>query len=230
MASKTAEDNIVLMRHLLRLEKADTLTFEDEEGNPAMPDYNGLKDNDRNKVKIIVFIKRNDGELIERLANENVRRKFRIYRDVAVRGWVVGKEDRNMKEQCPCDGCMLLREHDAYIEHLEERAGENGWEISSNLPTNWDEEDDDVSLMRAETSPVNAPQVNTSNDPYEVAFPHHFNDHGIASVEDEYHYGRIIPGAGSVGVPKRKKKLESQKIVPTDQEYRLAASILRRMR
>jgi hypothetical protein len=70
IVSKTAEQNVALIRGLLRLEKSDRIRFEDEQGSSVVPDYCGLKDTAGYKVKIMVFIERNDGELLERLAHE----------------------------------------------------------------------------------------------------------------------------------------------------------------
>jgi hypothetical protein len=289
MVSKTAEDNIALMRRLLRLEKSDALAFENEDGIAVVPDYYGLKDSDGSRVKIMVFIKRNDGELVESLANENRgmsssrrrRRFFKIFEDEAVKRWQVGREDWNMKEHCPCVDCMLSTEHDAYCNHLEAMAEENGWEVSSSVPTEWeeDEEEEDeieesseplvvpstedamqadlsVDTEHVEVPPGNAEQVNAPGDieptvhihssvdigdtaranlfaELSDASPRPFNDHGMASVEGEYHYGRIIPGAVSYGIPRSRAKKPStspQNLVPSEQDYRSAASVLRRMR
>jgi hypothetical protein len=69
IVSKTAEQNVPLIRGLLRLEKSDRIRFEDEQGSSVVPDYGGLKDTAVYKVKIMVFIERNDGELLKRLAH-----------------------------------------------------------------------------------------------------------------------------------------------------------------
>jgi hypothetical protein len=124
--SKTAEQNVALIRGLLRLEKSDRIRFEDEQGNSVVPDYCGLKDTAGYKVKIMVFIERDDGELLERLAHESARTQFEIYEDKPVNGWVIGKEDWNSKERCQCDDCMLSLEEDELTQHLEELAEENG--------------------------------------------------------------------------------------------------------
>lgn len=49
MANKIDEENVALMRRLLCLERSDALTFEDKDGNPVIPDYDGLKDRSRSR-------------------------------------------------------------------------------------------------------------------------------------------------------------------------------------
>lgn len=196
----------------------------------------------------MVFIEHQNGELVERLAKENASKEFPIFEDAPVKGWAAGEDDWNwdVAGQCPCNVCMLMRGQSKFLAHLEELVEEHGWEGTSSVSTGWETkyDEDDIpgsteeaaqSGLQADGDNAELPTLNLpslggaadlddSSDPPSSPVPRPFSDHGTSSAEGEQHYGRIIPGLGSSGVPSswdqtRERKHGHRKILPTDEEF-----------
>lgn len=242
--SKTWEQNAVLVRRLLFVEEDDILTFFEQDGTLISPGYDELKDREGDhQVRIMAIIERTNAvELIDRLAKDNAKLSFLIHEDTPIRDWVYDEEDCGEKGRCDCDCCVFSTEQSFFEDVLynsrmqritnRQRDANYGRESDSEGSN---EAEDQRHRPRSQQAEVDVDR--------EVLVPtqqERFENESVASEENEeedYHYGRLIRGVGSSGVPiagdterhivlKRRRQL----VIPTDEEFRSAATKLRWMR
>ncbi|KIW08410.1 uncharacterized protein PV09_01317 [Verruconis gallopava] len=248
LAGKAAQENIELMRGLLQLEREDDLWFEDERGGSVVPDYDGLEGQ---AMKVSVYVRRRDGEFIKSLSRHNVERRFDIHEDTATEGRGAGIEGWYEGGKCTCYQCVLGKERDAYEEHLQVLAAQLGSWSSSTARAEESIPQESVAIQELgadsihDTPPMRGGEIeldetvdrDSTRSNASALDTGSFDEH----IVTEYHYGRIIPGPDSYSVEHawEEKKARTSRIapcrmmmmtMPTDDDYRSAASILRRMR
>jgi hypothetical protein len=260
ISSKTAKDNIMLIRHMFDLDAGDTIVFEDLKSNTLVPDYDALGRGEKGRpVRVMVFIKRENAELNDRLAKDNGTRGFNILEDACKKGWEYGEEDKttDIEKRCPCNECMLRREQEMFREHLEQHAAANDFYEDSSISSESEDEameDDDVLGVDRTFTVRTQDMSNGGNDrmrsddgmavlevvtdPSAVGAsssppPHEAEMEDATTYEGQLHYGRIFPIPTSSGVPDSWGRLNTERRgnkVPTDEEFRTAATNLRWMR